>query len=270
MTPTTSTAPTPENGRAFWESPEGLRTVLTMIHAVGPTGWRTLPVATELLTYAQHRFASLARSWHRPVEDAAHAAFLAMHDPGILQAESPWAVVRTAVVRSLMAEAHGERNLQSPDRARRSRNHPLIAPVRAGDYEEVLLATPGPDATDRPTDAIDEIVQCAAALLVTAGWVPDTAAGVVEYVCQRVADLGSQESAIDVLRRDVRFREQLGIGKTEWAALLHLLIGSKPTRTGPVKLGVLVRILSGQALADLLADPELRALAARTLPAVAA
>lgn len=254
----------------YLESTDGLRTVLAMIHAVGPEGWRTLPVASDLLMYAQRRFANVARSWHRPPEDAAHAAFLAMRAPGILKAHSPWAVVHTAVVRSLMAELHGERNLQSPDRARRAANHPLTVPVRAGEYEETLLSAPAPDQSARPTDAVDEIVQAAAALLATVGWSTPEAAGVVEYICQRVADLGSQESAIDVLRRDTRFREQVGLSKPAWAALLRLLIGTKPSRTGSGTPAVLVRILSGHSLADLVTDPQLRDLAARTLPRVAA
>ncbi|WP_054685171.1 hypothetical protein [Microbacterium sp. No. 7] len=257
------TGPEDELDKLFG-SAEAVRRVLETIHAAGPGAWRTLPVATDLLTYAQSRFASLARSWHRPAEDAAYAAFLTMREPGILNAESPWAVVRKAVARHLMAETQGERHLQSPDHARRLKNHPDAMPVRAGD-DQTLMEVAVEDQAAVPR-GIDRIVQCAAAYLAVAGWPAADAAGVAEYVCQRISDLGSQESAVDVLRRDHAFRQFLQLSKPEWAALVRLLVGSKPTTASPARPGLLVRVLSGESLAELLADERLRDLARQTLP----
>lgn len=245
-------------------SADAVREALETIHAAGPVGWRTLPIATELLSYAQARFASLARSWHRPPEDATYAAFLAMREPGILNADSPWAVVRKAVARSLMAETQGERHLQSPERARRLKNHPETVPVRAGEDETLMEGTESDDG--EVGNRIDGIVQCAAAYLAVAGWPAVGAVGAAEYVCQRISDLGSQESAVDVLRRDHAFRQFLQLSKPEWAAMVRLLVGAKATAASPARPGLLVRVLSGETLAELLGDERLRSLAQQTLP----
>lgn len=257
-----------EETDAFLQSPEGLRTILIVLDRLGPNAWGTLPAAVALLEHAQRRFAPVASSWSRPVEDATYAAFLAMRGRSAWTANDPWAVVTRAVELSMQAEAYGERLLISPDKARRRHQRPAMPPVRAGDYEEFLYDVVGNDAASIATDDADNsgsgpTITTAAALLTVAGWREANALWACEYVASRMVDMGSQESAIDVLRRDPA-RMRVGLNRAEWAHLLTLLIGSKPRTGKPGGMGVFARILVGETLPELLADSDLVAHAQRT------
>lgn len=262
--------PTLDNAEAFLRSPEGLRTVLVVLDRLGPGAWATLPVAIALMEHAQERFAPVAQSWRRPVEDATYAAFLAMRGRSARTANDPWAVVTRAVELSMQAEAYGERLLISPDKARRRQHRPSMSPVRAGNYEEFLydvLSTEDVAVSgdhDIAGDSAGPVVTTSAAMLTIAGWREANALWACEYIASRTADMGSQESAIDVLRRDVA-RLRVGLDKPEWAHLLTLLIGTKPRPGNPGGIGVFARVLLGETLSELLGDSLLVAHAQRTL-----
>ncbi|HEY0225690.1 MAG TPA: hypothetical protein VGC05_04680 [Mycobacterium sp.] len=229
-----------------------------MVQELGPDGWRALPIVADVMRYAQRRYEPVARSWGRPPEEAATAAFFAMRTPSVARADDPWAVVTHAVELAMAAEAQGERGLISPEKARRPELRPSFAPVRASEYEFLLdtagIPEPGPGET------VDEVVQVAAALLAVAGWPAQRTTPVVEYIVARLSDLGSQQSALDLLRRDEVARTRFGLDQPSWLTLLRLLIGS------PAQVGVLGRALLGERLAELLADELLLAAARVTVP----
>lgn len=240
----------------FVSTPEGLRTVLTAIDQIGPDGWQ-LPAVEVLMRVAIRRYTPVARAWRRPPEDAAHAAWLAMRGRSARTAEDPWGVVTRAVELAMQAEAYGDRLLISPDKARRPQHRPADVPVRAGEHQEFLYDVLAADRDDGPGDGVDQLVATVAALLVVVGWSHHDARWAVEYIAGRTADLGSQDSARDVLRRDGSVRLRLGLRQRAWTKLLRLLIGrpSSTSRTGSP--GLMERVLRGETLAELLADAAL-------------
>lgn len=253
--------------RAFLADPEGLRTTLTLLDELGPDGWRRLPIAGRLLAYARERYTPVALSWGRPRDDAAAAAFLVMRTASVRKATDPWAAVTRGVELHMIAEATAERGLMSPERARRPEARPAWAPVRAGEYEFLydLAASPG-DGEDAAGGAVDRLVATAAAVLAVAGWEREAAVQAVEYVCSRMADMGSQDSALDALRRDAAARLRLGCSPEEWAALLRTLIGTRPSATSKATPALLARIALREPLRDLLQDAALLSRANASVP----
>lgn len=247
------------HGEVDFTGPEGLRTLLAWLHEAGSQGWSS-PVATRLLRFAQDRYAPLARSWNRPVEDAAAAAFEVMIAGSTLRARDPWAVVTRPVELSLAADAHADRMLISAEHARRPDRRPARVPARTGEHTEALtaLAQPAPAAPHE-----DRVVATCAVVLAVAGWPVDLAVDVIWWLADRIADLGSQESALDTLRRDNLMPRRFGLTSEQWAALLHALVGVP----GSPRLGLIVRVLVGEPLVQLLADEELLRAAEAASPA---
>lgn len=252
---------------AFFATSEGLRTTLTLLDELGPDGWRLLPAAGRLLAFARDRYAPVARSWGRPVEEAATAAFLVMRTASIRNADDPWAAVTRGVELHMMTEATAERGMISPERARRAGTRPDAAPVRAGEHEFLYdLAAAQDDGFESAGQQVERVVAVAAEFLTVAGWESEQAHWAVEYVCSRMADLGSQDSALDALRRDDAVRLRLGASPEGWAALLRVLIGTRPSATSKAKPALLARVVFGEQLRDLLEDSALVVLAAASAP----
>jgi hypothetical protein len=239
---------------------EGLRAVLTLIAQHGPEGWRSLAIAGRLVAYTQRRFQPLAKAWGRDPADAAYAAFLAMRAKNVLTAEDPWGLVTHAVRLEIIAETHAERLLTSVDKASRPKNRPAELPIRTGGDREYLydLAVPEPGATDTTDGAphIEEIIRQAATFLALLGWPTELALTVVEYVSDRVGKTRSRTAAYDSLQRDTPARGNFGIDQTRWTAMLRLLIGTSGAPTG-----VFARLLLGDSLATIIADPDINATA---------
>lgn len=241
-------------------SPDGLRAVLVRLARRDAGGWSS-PVGTELLRFAQRRYAPLARSWGRPVEDVAAAAFEVMRLASTVRARDPWAVVTRAVELSLAADAHAERMLISPEHARRPDRRPEVMPARTGEHTEALTAlAPAPP----PEPGADRLVSTCTVVLAVAGWPVDLASDVTWWLADRIADLGSQASALDVLRRDALMPRRFGLTGEQWVTLLYLLIGT-PTSGDP---GLIVRVLVGEPISLLLADAGLLEAAATACPAL--
>jgi len=253
---------------AFFASSEGLRTVLTLLDELGPEGWRLVPAAGRLLQYARERYTPVARSWGRPPEDAATAAFLVMRTASVRNADDPWAAVTRGVELHMIFDATAERGMMSAERARRAGNQPQSAPVRAGEHEFLydLAAAQQDDGFETAGQQVERVVQVACDFLTVAGWEQAQALWVVEYICSRMADLGSQDSALDALRRDDAVRLRLGVTAEAWAALLRTLIGTRPSATSKAKPALLARVVFGEQLRDLLEDAALVVLAAASVP----
>ncbi len=245
----------PEHLNLFSNS-EGLRTVLNLLHTIGPDSWRVLPIARDLMIFTAHRFRPVALSWGRDQWEAASAAFLAMRENSVRSAEDPWAAITRAVQRAMIAEAEGERSLLSTDKARRPEKRPDAKPIRAGEYEEFIFDVLAP-ALDGTTEAVpDLVVQIPASMLIAVGWSVPEALSVVEYVCHRIADLGSHASAIDTLRRDHSMRVRCDLTTKQWGHLIGFLVGNR-RNPEDVLFGAIIRVLTGDTLDDLLSDAEL-------------
>lgn len=251
----------------FFASSEGLRTILTLLDELGPLGWQRLPAAGRLMAYARERYTPVARSWGRPPEDAATAAFLVMRTASVRNAVDPWAVVTRGVELHMIYDARSEREMMSPERARRAGTSPVAAPVRAGEHEFLYdLAAAQAEGFETAGQQVERVVQVAADFLTVAGWSNEQALWIVEYVCSRMADLGSQGSALDALHNDDAVRLRLGSSPEAWAALLRTLIGTRPSSSSKAKPAVLARIVFGERLADLLEDAALVVVAAASVP----
>lgn len=268
--------PTPHSGcgaagQPGYATPAGLRALLDRL-AAASDGWRDDPDAAGLLAYATVRYRPLARAWHRDPADVATAAFLAMRNDGVRRAEDPWAVVTRAIEVSLSAEAHAERHLTSTEKARRNQHPDTDPPVRAGDYEDFLLTTlptigqDGEGWAETTGDPVAAAMGDATTLLVCLGWPATVAGPAVEYVCARLADLGSIPAAYESLRRDATIRALLDVDRGAWKGLLRVLLGARPQPGRPTRKGILARLLLGETVADLLDDESVVAAVAAGAP----
>jgi hypothetical protein len=255
-----------QNSAAGFATAEGLRTVLNRLHAAGDGAWKSDPEARELVLFATAKYRRLAAKWGRDEADAAHAAFLAMTAATTRHADDPWAVVTTAVARTLKAETRADRHMISTERAR----HPgkLIddPPIRAGEHEEFvfdILRTPMHAPAQDHKEGLPWVDE-AARFLIVLGWPQTAAEASVEYVTDRLATAGNRDTAFESLRRDASIPAQLDIPSSSWTHLVRLLLGSKSVAGVPSSRGILARVLMGDTAATLLTDDTLVLAAAGT------
>ncbi|WOF24605.1 hypothetical protein N8K70_08125 [Microbacterium betulae] len=80
-----------------FESPEGLRALLTRLHESDSGAWHRDREAAELMRYTAARYRPLARKHGLDSWEIASAAFEVMLAPSTRKADDPWAVVTRAV-----------------------------------------------------------------------------------------------------------------------------------------------------------------------------
>lgn len=264
------TGPGRTDVRPVFATPEGLRALLDRLAETGPGAWGTSLEAAELLAFCADRYAHLARKHHLAGHDAAVAAFEALRSPAVRRARNPWAVVTTAVARTLRAEDRADQLLCSRDRARRLMARTDLSPAwRIGDpsapttapdaepapWLELALATTRSDPMaagdlDPAAAAIVRRVGAATrttvAVLVAVGWPDDVARIGLEHITTTLIAAGGVPAARDRLRKDRQPAAVLDIDQPTWTRLVSAVLGT-PTRDG-----LLHRLLAGDAAQDVI------------------
>ncbi|CEG94507.1 exopolyphosphatase [Propionibacterium freudenreichii] len=251
-----------------FQSSEGLRALLIRLHDSGPGAWRADREAAELMRYTAVKYRPLARKHGLDPWDIASAGFEVMLSASTRRARDPWAVVTRAVQITCIAEVRAAGMLVATSKARRT---PGIAgfhdAVRfaerecLADYHPAFAVNPDDDDPEPGQDdgQVAAVLSETVALFVSAGWDPGLVADCVEYVADRLADLSSRRSAVEILRRDHAVPILLGLPPRSWAALLRIVLGHPaPKHSGtPTGDGVLLRLLNGEALDSLREDDAL-------------
>ncbi|WP_105034234.1 hypothetical protein [Cryobacterium aureum] len=250
----------------FRES-EGLRKLLARLQADGGGSWRTDPEAAELMQFTAQRYAGLARKHRLDPWEAAAAAYDAMRAPSTLRADDPWAMVTRAVQVTCIAEERAQGLLCSVHQARRPKTSAFHDAERFSDREHALTDY-HPAFRINPADAQTEtapLVQVKAAvedaimLFTLLDWPADHARTCVEYICGRLADATSRESAFELLRRDYAARARLDVSQRAWMAMLRTLLGCGNPLLAHTAAGhgILLRLLVGEPLRSLFRDDDL-------------
>ena len=249
--------------RPEFATPEGLRALLNRLAEAGPDSWTTSSEAAELLAYCADRYVHLARKHHASGHDAAVAAFEALRSPSVRRARNPWAVVTTAVVRTLRAEVRANDLLCSRDRARRLMARTDLPPAwRIGDpsaptptsgaepapWLELALATTRQDfavageldpATALVVGRVRAATRTTVAVLVAVRWPNDVAKLGLEHITTTLTAAGGIATARERLRKDRHPAAALDIDQPTWTRLVSVVLGT-PTRDG-----LLRRLLAG-------------------------
>lgn len=259
--------------RAGFEESEGLRVLLTRLHAEGQGAWRNDPEATALMRHAADRYAALARKHGLDPWEAAAAAFDAMRTPSVRRAEDPWAMVTRAVQVTCIFEERANGLLCSVHQARRPQYSAFHDAERFSDRENPLTdyhtafhihdttepesAEPAAGGPAGVTGAVEDTI----ALFTLLGWPAVIARAGVEYVCARLAEASSRTSAFEALRRDYHARALLDVPGSSWLAMLRVVLGNPDPDLAHTTAGrgVLLRLLVGEPLRALLADDDLLA-----------
>ncbi|MCQ9367591.1 exopolyphosphatase [Brevibacterium sp. 50QC2O2] len=253
-----------------FESPEGLRSLLTRLHDAGPGAWRGDREAAELMRYTATKYRPLARKHGVDAWAVASAAFEVMLAPSTRNAGNPWAVVTRAVQISCHAETRAAGMLTSASKVRHtSRIVGFHDAVRFAERER--LAEYHPAFTHHDDGDADEnehetrvvaLLSDTVALFASAGWDAALVAACVEHVAYRLADLSSRHRGVEVLRRDRAVPMLLGLPPRSWSALLRIVLGHPdPKYVGtPKGDGVLLRLLNGESLNALRGDDALVAM----------
>ncbi|GAA4708008.1 hypothetical protein APR04_003884 [Promicromonospora umidemergens] len=257
--------------RPGFADPQGLRRLLVAVYRGGKDGWRSHPGVPALLAFCQDKYGALARRNGQSPQDAVSAAFEVLAVPSILDADDPWAVVTTAVQRTLQAQDRAHRLLCSTDQARRlmhSGDHDIarfcdLDPDSSiPDAVERAASTPQDDlpgpatvsgtagAEMTPLDVRVGLITVRTVLTAT-GWPPEVARVGVDYVCERLRIAGSQGTAFEYLRREVTPLQLLGLDHRIWVRLCRVLLGE------PGQPGLLARAVLGERPVDLLDDAGL-------------
>lgn len=259
---------------------EGLRQLLTRLHAAGTRAWERDPAAAALVAYAADKYAALARKHGLDPWEAASAAFEVMRSRSAREAVDPWAVITRAVKVSCIAEERGQGLLCSTAQARRKQFSSFHDPERLSDRETPLSDYhPAFHVTDN-TDTLDdedlnnkradaaaqmvgmtarEAVDACVAMIIGLGWDPDVARASVEHVCAGLARAGSRASAFEAMRRDQHALAFLDIPRTSWNALLRALLGNQNPAlcATPEGRGILLRLVVGEPVASIVRDDDL-------------
>jgi hypothetical protein len=221
------------------------------------------------------KYAPLAHRHGLDPWEAASAAFEVMRARATRVADNPWAVITRAVQVTCIAEERAHGLLCSPHQARRTKfagfhdaqrfadhdtpvseyHHAFhIDPFNTDtDVDDVVGCAGKVTARDVPTAITDTIV-----LFTVLGWDAGTAGVAIDYVADRLSQVGSRRSAFDVLRKDRHARALLDIPRHAWIGLLRVVLGSPDpnlaaTNTGR---GVLLRLLIGVPLEALLGEDD--------------
>jgi hypothetical protein len=244
-------------------TPEGLRALLDRLAGAGDEAWSTDPEATELLRFCADRYRDLARKYRLTEHDAAVAAFDVLRKDAVRRAENPWALVTTAVQRTLGAEARANQLLCSPNRARHLMARTDLPPaLRIGDpstptmtsdgepapwLELALAGTNTGSATASGLDAataaaiarVRAATRATIAVLVAVGWPDDVARHGLEHITTTLTTASGVAAARDRLRKDRHTAVVLDIRQSVWTRLVSAVLGT------PARDGVLHRLLSG-------------------------
>lgn len=260
-----------DQDRPGFEESEGLRALLTRLHAQGRGAWRDDPEAAALMRHAADRYAALARKHGLDPWEAAAAAFDAMRTPSVRRAEDPWAMVTRAVQVTCIFEERANGLLCSVHQARRPQFSAFHDAERFSDRENPLTdyhaAFHVPDTTEATepagsgTAGVTGAMEDTIALFTLLGWPATIARAGVEYVCARLAEASSRTSAFEALRRDYHARALLDLPGSSWLAMLRVVLGNPDpdlTHTAAGR-GVLLRLLVGEPLRALLSDDALLA-----------
>ncbi|MFV0251954.1 MAG: exopolyphosphatase [Beutenbergiaceae bacterium] len=246
-----------------YESPEGLRALLTRLHDAGPGAWRGDREAAELMNDTATKYRPLARKHGLAAWAVASAAFKVMLAPSTRNAGNPWAVVTRAVQITCHAETRAARMLTSASKVRHTARiigfHDAVRFAereRLADYHPAF--THYDDADESEHEArVTALLSATVALFESAGWDAALVTECVEHVAYRLADLSSRQRGVEVLHRERTIPMLLGLPPRSWSALLRIILGRPdPKHAGsPVGDGVLLRLLNGEAL-DSLRDDE--------------
>ncbi|WP_344102692.1 hypothetical protein [Myceligenerans crystallogenes] len=244
---------------------DGLRALLEHMAAGGPDAWATSQEAANLLAFCATRYEHLARKHHLTPHDAAVAAFEVLRTPAVRRARNPWAMVTTAVARTLRAEARANDLLCSRDRARRLlARTDLPAAWRIGDpsaptsptssepspWLESALSTsstatvfaPEPDpATAAAVHRVRTATRAAVAVLAAVGWPDDVVRLGLDHIIAALTEAGSMSAARQRLRKDRQILAALDLDQRAWSRLLAVTLGSS------ARTGLLHRLLAGDA-----------------------
>ena len=247
-----------------FESPEGLRSLLTRLHGAGPGAWRGDREAAELMRYTATKYQPLARKHGLDAWEVASAAFEVMLAPSTRNAGNPWAVVTRAVQITCHAESRAAGMLTSASKVRHTSRiagfHDAVRFAereRLADYHPAFTHYDGdPDESEHEA-LVAALLSATVALFESAGWDAALVAECVEHVAYRLADLSSRQRGVEVLRRERTIPMLLGLPPRSWSALLRIVLGHPdPKHSGsPVGDGVLLRLLNGETL-DALRDDE--------------
>lgn len=258
------------HARRGFEDSEGLRALLTRLHAAGQDAWRDDPEAAALMRHAAERYAALAQKYGLDSWEAAAAAFDAMRTPSVRKADDPWAMVTRAVQVTCIFEERANGLLCSVHQARRpqystfhdaerfsERENPLTDYHRAFHTHDTTEPREREAAPAGVTGAVEDTI----ALFTMLGWPPSIARAGVEYICARLAEASSRTSAFEVLRRDYHARALLDLPGSSWSAMLRVVLGNPDPDLAHTTAGrgVLLRLLVGEPLRALLSDDDLLA-----------
>src|SRR5690625_1949434 len=264
---------TPRAPRPGFTTSEGLRTLLTRIHAQGLSAWRSDSEVTALMEYAATKYAPLARKHGLDAWEAASAAFDVMRTPSLLRADDPWGVITRAVQITCIAEARANGMLCSTHQARRPHYSVFHDAERFSDRENPLTdyhpAFHHHDPDGHPTDQVADVdgesvlavsaVEATIALFTALGRPASTVTSSVEYICERLARAGNRATAFEALRRDKHARALLDLPAPSWHGLLRTVLGNpEPVYVGTSHgRGVLLRLLIGEPVPVLLRVDDL-------------
>jgi len=262
---------TPRAPRPGFTTSEGLRTLLTRIHAQGLSAWRSDSEVTALMEYAATKYAPLARKHGLDAWEAASAAFDVMRTPSLLRADDPWGVITRAVQITCIAEARANGMLCSTHQARRPHYSVFHDAERFSDRENPLTdyhpafhhhdpdVEVQDDAPDSEQGVATSAVSDTVALFTALGWPEPTVKASIEYICERLARAGNRATAFETLRRDKHARALLDLPASSWHGLLRTVLGNpEPVYVGTSHgRGVLLRLLIGEPVPRLLRDDEL-------------
>lgn len=221
----------------------GLKTVLADIQSQGQSGWST-PAATELLTYADRKLSSTARTYGADRSLAVSYAWeiWQKETTKIIAGGDAWAYTRAAVAFRLAHNRQGNRLMVDEDKIRAVSNSDIDSTSFDGDDELALLAAPT-DAHIRslPDEGFNTPAFRTAQRMIMAatGLCDADSAPIAEAVLEEMIATGSRSTspagAADLLRKETAVPDALGLSRAVWLATVRLLFGNPDGALGLIE-----------------------------------
>lgn len=253
---------------------EGLRLHLLDLAYAGRDAWRTSPEATELMTHTMKKYVGLAHKYGLGPAEAAAAAFEVMRMRSTRVADDPWAVVTHAVELSLIYESRAEGLLCSTGQARKTAGLDYHDAERFADRESEIadyhLAfhfnakmadpyAPKPDESEDVSTNAFFALEDAVTFFKELGWRDRDARLGLECIAARLSQCGDPRKAYVSLRRDGTGPGWPDVDQYGWLTMLRAVLGDPHIDYANTDRGrgILLRLCSGEVLADLFDDRRL-------------
>jgi hypothetical protein len=204
---------------------DGLLAVLSYVRA-HPRGWDS-SAAISLIRFTSSMLAPIAKKLDADPDDAAGIAWGLWSSDTLEDVDNLWAYTTQVVKNELGRSAAAQRKLTSANGLRR-KGASTVEITRIDEWTDTIPAV----MTSEPVKLRSPALLSVRHFLIMGGFSRDAATQILDVLAENVSESVSLSAACDRLSRDTVLSTRLGLGHTQWRALVSLMLGTTRGQPG--------------------------------------